>query len=178
MNNEEDMNNEPILDEECEFYFESDHLALKGDKDYSAFLKTIVTLEAQRAQAIRDLDELKTARSKAMEDPIAFVAQLQNGDYPELPCPQTVADIPHVDWSQYDIGSSDARLKPHTRHKHTLSQVQQKNEQESGKVRQYYMFDKIVACLCTEIRILVGRSLSEVVLSMRVSLKLSINCGQ
>ncbi|XP_020284222.1 ZZ-type zinc finger-containing protein 3 isoform X2 [Pseudomyrmex gracilis] len=69
-----------------------------------------------------------------MKDPIAFVAQLQNGDLPELPCPQTIADIPHVNWSQYDVGSSDTRLKPHTRHKHVLSQVQQKNERESGKI--------------------------------------------
>lgn len=38
-------------DEEL-FYFESDHLALKGNEDYSELLKAIFTLEAQRAQAL------------------------------------------------------------------------------------------------------------------------------
>lgn len=40
------------------FYFESDHLALKGNEDYSELLKTIFTLEAQRAQAVIVSDRL------------------------------------------------------------------------------------------------------------------------
>lgn len=34
------------------FYFESDHLALKGNNDYSELLKTIFVLESQRKRAI------------------------------------------------------------------------------------------------------------------------------
>lgn len=41
------------LEENDLFYFESDHLALKGNRDYSDILKTIAILEAQRAQAIK-----------------------------------------------------------------------------------------------------------------------------
>ncbi|KMQ93394.1 zz-type zinc finger-containing protein 3-like protein [Lasius niger] len=131
------MNDEEVEcpeEEEGEFFFESDHLALKGNKDYSAFLKTIVVLEAQRIQAIKDLDELMSARTKAMKDPISFVAQLQNGDLPELPSPQNIAEIPYVDWSQYNISLSDTRIRPQTRHGHVLPQMQLKNEQENGKI--------------------------------------------
>ncbi|EZA51491.1 hypothetical protein DMN91_000557 [Ooceraea biroi] len=120
-------------EEENEFYFESDHLALKGNKDYSAFLKTIVILEAQRTRAIEDLDKLMSARARAMKDPISFVAQLQNGDFPELPGLQKIAELPYIDWSQYNIAVPDIR-RPQTRHGHLLPQVQSKAEQESGKV--------------------------------------------
>ncbi|KAF7382192.1 ZZ-type zinc finger-containing protein 3 [Vespula maculifrons] len=121
-------------DEEREFYFESDHLALKGNKNYTALLKTIVILEAQRTQAIEDLDKLLAARSKAMKDPISFVAQLQSGDLPELPSPQKIADIPYIDWAQYNITLPDTRMRPQTRHGHILPQTQIKTDQENGKI--------------------------------------------
>ena len=40
------------------FCFESDHVALKGNTEYQELLKTFALLEAQRSQAIQDLDEL------------------------------------------------------------------------------------------------------------------------
>lgn len=135
--NELKMNDEEARfpnEEENEFYFESDHLALKGNKDYTAFLKTIVILEAQRVQAIEDLDKLMSVRAEALKDPISFVAQLQNGDLPELPGPQKIAEIPYVDWSQYNITMPDVRMRPQTRHGHVLPQMQAKTEQENEKV--------------------------------------------
>lgn len=35
------------------FYFESDHLAVKGNKDYSELLKTLFILQAQQQRAIQ-----------------------------------------------------------------------------------------------------------------------------
>lgn len=35
------------------FYFESDHLALKGNKDYNELLKTLFILQAQQQRAIK-----------------------------------------------------------------------------------------------------------------------------
>lgn len=135
------MNDEEIKcpdEEESEFYFESDHLALKGNKDYCALLKTIVILEAQRTQAIEDLDKLMSAQSKAIEDPISFVAQLQNGDLPELPGSQKITEIPYIDWSKYNIAVPDIRqMRPQTRHGNVLPQVQIKSEGEDGKVYHY-----------------------------------------
>jgi hypothetical protein len=46
-NQDEDSNNAG------DFYFESDHLALKGNADYLNLLKTIAILEAQRTKAIQ-----------------------------------------------------------------------------------------------------------------------------
>lgn len=121
-------------EEPNEFYFESDHLALKGNKDYNTVLKTIVILEAQRAQAIEDLDKLLSIRSKALKDPISFVAQIQNGELPELPGPQKIAEIPYIDWKQYNIAPPDMRMRPQTRHGHILPHTQTKSEQEDGKI--------------------------------------------
>lgn len=166
-------------EEENEFYFESDHLALKGNKDYSAFLKTIVILEAQRAQAVEDLDKLMSARARAIKDPISFVAQLQNGDLPELPGPQKIAEIPYVDWSQYNIALPDVRARPQTRHGHVLPQTQPKSESENGKVRSsvpYIQIQKILLYPTNEN--LISRFWSEVVPLTRASPRLSISYGR
>ncbi|XP_032669671.1 ZZ-type zinc finger-containing protein 3 [Odontomachus brunneus] len=130
------MNDEEMKcsDEENEFYFESDHLALKGNKDYCEFVKTIVILEAQRTQAIQDLDKLMSIQSKAINDPISFVAQLQTGDLPELPGLQKIAEIPYINWSQYKIAIPDIRMRPQTRHGNVISQTHIKNEEENGKI--------------------------------------------
>lgn len=129
-------------EEPNEFYFESDHLALKGNKDYTSLLKTIVILEAQRVQALEDLDKLLSIRSKALKDPISFVAQIQNGELPELPGSQKIAEIPYIDWTQYNIAAPDMRMRPQTRHGHILPHVQTKSEQENGKVcYTLYIFD-------------------------------------
>ena len=39
-----------------EFYFESDHLALKGNPDYLALLRTLAVLEGQKVAAVQDID--------------------------------------------------------------------------------------------------------------------------
>ncbi|XP_014471794.1 PREDICTED: ZZ-type zinc finger-containing protein 3 [Dinoponera quadriceps] len=131
------MNDEDVKrpdEEESEFGFETEHVALKGNTDYCAFLKTIVTLEAQRTRAIEDLDKLLSVKTKALKDPILFVAQLQNGDLPELPGPQKIAEIPYVDWPKYNISIPDVRMRPQTRHGNVLPQIHIKNEQEDGKI--------------------------------------------
>lgn len=115
------------------FYFESDHLALKGNKDYTSLLKTIVILEAQRSQAIADLDKLSFSRSEAIKDPISFVAKLQNGNVEEFPSPQTIAEIPFIDWSQYNVATPDMKLRPQTRHAN-VSKTNSKMDFDESKV--------------------------------------------
>lgn len=47
------MTDESFKNEEDDlFYFESDHLALKGNIEYSDLMKTLFVLEAQRRRAI------------------------------------------------------------------------------------------------------------------------------
>lgn len=86
-----------------EFYFESDHLALKGNQDYLTLLKTLSVLEAQKVQTVCDLDLLLDARDKAMADPIPFVQALQRGENLKMPGPIKIAEIPQIDWTKYDL---------------------------------------------------------------------------
>ena len=83
------------------YYFESDHLALKSNHDYRSLLRTIALLEAQRIEAIKDLDKLHEGQAKALQDPIGFVECLQNGKKIDLPSLQQVATIPTFDWDKY-----------------------------------------------------------------------------
>uniref|UniRef100_A0A087X556 ZZ-type zinc finger-containing protein 3 n=1 Tax=Poecilia formosa TaxID=48698 RepID=A0A087X556_POEFO len=86
------------------YYFESDHLALKHNKDYQRLLQTIVVLEAQRAQAILDLETLARQQREALSEPISFVEQLQKQANLGLPCPQRVVQLPDIAWEQYTSG--------------------------------------------------------------------------
>uniref|UniRef100_A0A4W5JXV0 Zinc finger, ZZ-type containing 3 n=1 Tax=Hucho hucho TaxID=62062 RepID=A0A4W5JXV0_9TELE len=59
------------------YYFESDHLTLKHNKDYQRLLQTVGVLEAQRTQSILDLERLARQQREALQDPVSFVEQLQ-----------------------------------------------------------------------------------------------------
>ncbi|XP_067462567.1 ZZ-type zinc finger-containing protein 3 [Thunnus thynnus] len=99
---EEEEEEEPDV-----YYFESDHLALKHNKDYQRLLQTIGVLEAQRTQAILDLETLARHQREALADPISFVEQLQKRVNLGLPCPQRVVQVPDIAWEQYTSGLGD-----------------------------------------------------------------------
>ncbi|KAM3966645.1 ada2a-containing complex component 1 [Aphomia sociella] len=92
-------------DSDGEFAFETDHLALRGNKDYCNLLKYIVKLEAQKLQALQDVENLAEAQNKALENPIQFVQDLKSGNI-NFPPRQTIADMPNINWSQYGIDVS------------------------------------------------------------------------
>lgn len=98
-----------------EFYFESDHVALKGNVDYLNLLKTIAVLEAQSIKAIQDYDKLLTIQKAVLQDPMKFVEKLQRGEDLGIPEPQIIAELPNIDWSAYDVTMPVESLKPHTR---------------------------------------------------------------
>ena len=77
-------------DENETYFFESDHLALKGNHDYQAMLRLVTVLEAQRIQAVKDLEKLHECQAEALADPIQFVEKLQRGVDMGLPKPQKV----------------------------------------------------------------------------------------
>ncbi|XP_026854125.2 ZZ-type zinc finger-containing protein 3 [Electrophorus electricus] len=89
------------------YYFESDHLALKHNKDYQRLLQTISVLEAQRTQAILDLETLACHQKQALANPIAFVDHLQKRVELGLPCPQRVVQLPEIAWDQYTLGRGE-----------------------------------------------------------------------
>ena len=78
-------------DENETYFFESDHLALKGNHDYQTMLRLVTVLEAQRIQAVKDLEKLHECQAEALADPIQFVEKLQRGVDMGLPKPQKVS---------------------------------------------------------------------------------------
>ncbi|PIK62040.1 putative ZZ-type zinc finger-containing protein 3 [Apostichopus japonicus] len=83
------------------FFFESDHLALKGNKDYRMLLRTLTTLEAQRKQATQDLECLVNKQKQALSNPISFVNKIQHNVDLHLPVSQRVVPLPEVNWEAY-----------------------------------------------------------------------------
>ncbi|XP_058793111.1 ZZ-type zinc finger-containing protein 3 [Phymastichus coffea] len=129
---------EETIDPEDNFYFESDHLALKNNDDYRNMLKTIVILQAQRTQAIKDVDTLLMAKKEALKDPIGYVNKIQTGTLPEYPGPQVIAEIPQIDWSKYNVAQPDANMRPQTRHAKSApstSNTKQDDDSEKRLVR-------------------------------------------
>ncbi|KAG8437194.1 hypothetical protein GDO86_008040 [Hymenochirus boettgeri] len=86
------------------FYFESDHLALKHNTDYQRLLQTISVLEAQRTQAVQDIERLGQHQKQAQADPIGFVENLQKKVDIGMPCPQRIVQLPDISWDQYTTG--------------------------------------------------------------------------
>jgi hypothetical protein len=60
-----------------DYYFESDHLALKGNTDYLSLVRALVRLEAKKVQAILDIDNLLRERARALLSPLQFVEELR-----------------------------------------------------------------------------------------------------
>lgn len=88
-----------------EFYFETDHDALRGNPDYLAVLKTLAVLQAQKVQAVKDLESLQVARNNAVKDPLLLISKLQNGEDLMLPGQQKIAEIPYINWDKYGLAS-------------------------------------------------------------------------
>lgn len=88
-----------------EFYFETDHEALRGNPDYLAVLKSLAILEAQKVQAVKDLEILQDARVHAVNDPLSLVSKLQKGEDLKLPGKQKIAQLPYINWDKYGLAS-------------------------------------------------------------------------
>ncbi|XP_075413516.1 ZZ-type zinc finger-containing protein 3 isoform X1 [Tenrec ecaudatus] len=114
--------NQHITEEEDDdpdvYYFESDHVALKHNKDYQRLLQTIAVLEAQRSQAVQDLESLGRHQRDALKNPIGFVEKLQKKADIGLPYPQRVVQLPDISWDQYtnSLGNFEREFKNRKRH--------------------------------------------------------------
>ncbi|XP_016834918.1 ZZ-type zinc finger-containing protein 3 isoform X2 [Cricetulus griseus] len=107
------------------YYFESDHVALKHNKDYQRLLQTIAVLEAQRCQAVQDLESLGKHQREALKNPIGFVEKLQKKADIGLPYPQRVVQLPEIVWDQYtnSLGNFEREFKNRKRHSRRVKLV-------------------------------------------------------
>ncbi|KAL5290894.1 hypothetical protein ACFFRR_010345 [Megaselia abdita] len=83
------------------FYFESDHLPLRGNPDYSALLKTLVMLEAQRAQLTKQIDELGNQKNYYLKNTDEFLKKIKEGKL-ETPPEVIMAEIPEINFKKYN----------------------------------------------------------------------------
>ncbi|KAG5892894.1 hypothetical protein JTB14_006212 [Gonioctena quinquepunctata] len=95
------------------FFFESDHLALRGNKDYCEVLKTIVILSAQREKLIKDYDKILEVRRKVLENPQDILEKIQNGEDLgfDLPARVELPMIPVVNFNKYNVNVPESEMK-------------------------------------------------------------------
>ncbi|XP_059609564.1 ZZ-type zinc finger-containing protein 3 [Phlebotomus argentipes] len=94
---------ESVEEEVEDFYFESEHLALKRNPDYHSLVKTIAILQAQQAQVVKDIDKLANMQVEALENPEEFVEKLRRGEDLGFPQRIKVATVPEIDMSKYQV---------------------------------------------------------------------------
>ena len=87
-----------------EFYFESDHEALRGNSDYHKLLKTYSVLQAKKIQAIQDVENLLSSQELALKNPLLFLSKF-NQEMSKLNQVQNVPELPEIDWEKYKIPS-------------------------------------------------------------------------
>jgi hypothetical protein len=101
-----DMNSEEDL-----YYFETDHLALRGNKDYSEVLKNLLILCAQREQAIKDYSKAVELKKEALADPAKVLEKIIKGESLGMPDMHNMPELPVIDWSKYDIKIPEESFK-------------------------------------------------------------------
>nr|XP_031321278.1 ZZ-type zinc finger-containing protein 3 isoform X3 [Camelus dromedarius] len=87
-------------------------------ESYQRLLQTIAVLEAQRSQAVQDLESLGRHQREALKNPIGFVEKLQKKADIGLPYPQRVVQLPEIVWDQYtnSLGNFEREFKNRKRH--------------------------------------------------------------
>lgn len=89
---DDDDDDEYYSDNE-DFYFESDHLALRGNEDYRIALRTIVILEAQRIEVGKHIERIGEVKRIALRDPDEFLRKLTSGEGLDVPGPINIQKV-------------------------------------------------------------------------------------
>ncbi|XP_022909965.2 ZZ-type zinc finger-containing protein 3 [Onthophagus taurus] len=97
------MNEKNDNEEDELFYFESDHLALKGNADYSELLKIMFVLEAQRKRAIDDYKKVVDLQKEYESNPVEMIEKMQRGENLDIPDMQVIIDVPKINWEKFDV---------------------------------------------------------------------------
>ncbi|XP_036215338.2 ZZ-type zinc finger-containing protein 3 [Bactrocera oleae] len=90
------MNESDSCEEDNTFYFESDHLALRGNADYTNMLRTIAVLEVQRMRVHKQLEELELAKQRYLNDPELLLQKLRNNEEIIAPNYMTIEKLPEI----------------------------------------------------------------------------------
>ena len=129
----EEKDNNDIIDIPGEFYFETDHEVLRNNTDYHNLLKTLAILQAQKIQAVKDIENLIQYKQLAAKNPSNFLSEF-NEKFAKLPNKQNVPKVPDIDWDKYKIPSiSHVIQKPETRFKGEKSVILSRKDELLAK---------------------------------------------
>jgi len=129
----EEKDNNDIIDIPGEFYFETDHEVLRNNTDYHNLLKTLAILQAQKIQAVKDIENLIQCKQLAAKNPSNFLSEF-NEKFAKLPNKQNVPKVPDIDWDKYKIPSiSHVIQKPETRFKGEKSVILSRKDELLAK---------------------------------------------
>ncbi|CAD5118529.1 unnamed protein product [Dimorphilus gyrociliatus] len=105
-----DSSTDEEADKYNEYYFESDALVYRDCKDYRKLLSTMAILEAQKVQALKDIDYLANLKRKAIENPTDFCKELQKESI-KIPKFQNIWKVPKIEWSKYETSLEEDRIR-------------------------------------------------------------------
>lgn len=71
----------------------------------------------------------------ALANPVLFVKKLENGEDIGIPTPQTVPNLPEIEWSKYKVALPPEALRPQTRNAGHRTQTENNVKQNVIKVR-------------------------------------------
>ncbi|KAJ8971080.1 hypothetical protein NQ317_014753 [Molorchus minor] len=91
--------NSPFIQEDDLFFFETDHLALKGNKDYCEVLKTL------------DFNQVVKIHKEALDNPLEVLEKIKNGSDLEIPPLAELPKIPVINFNKFDIPIPEDELK-------------------------------------------------------------------
>uniref|UniRef100_A0A1A9VZ03 Myb-like domain-containing protein n=1 Tax=Glossina austeni TaxID=7395 RepID=A0A1A9VZ03_GLOAU len=93
------------------FYFESDHLALRGNRDYTNMVRTISMLEAQKIRVHQQIEELGLTKARYLDDPQLFLDKLKRGEEIIAPNYMTIVKVPEIG-NYKNNASQEVKAKP------------------------------------------------------------------
>ncbi|XP_004518946.1 ZZ-type zinc finger-containing protein 3 [Ceratitis capitata] len=105
------MSEQESCDEDSTFYFESDHLALRGHPDYTNMLRTIAALEVQRTRLLQQIDELELAKQRYLDDPDLLLKKLRNNEAIIAPNYMTIEKLPEIKTNLDILPNIDIKVK-------------------------------------------------------------------
>ncbi|XP_055911911.1 ZZ-type zinc finger-containing protein 3 [Eupeodes corollae] len=94
------------------FNFESDHLALRGNREYSRMLRTIALLNAQKIQIHNDIENLVQSKNKYLHDPSGFVNDIFEDKFvsPEYRCIAEIQEIGSTKVEHFTENDMESKL--------------------------------------------------------------------
>ncbi|XP_036337181.1 ZZ-type zinc finger-containing protein 3-like [Rhagoletis pomonella] len=105
------MSESSSAEEDTTFYFESDHLALRGHPDYTKMLRTIAILEVQRTRVLKQIEDLEIAKQRYMQNPELLIEKLRNNEEIIAPNYMTIEKIPEISTNLDFMPENDAKVK-------------------------------------------------------------------